>query len=43
MARFNQLYSLVHNDRASAQSKQMEHELLAFCRAQAGIDQSDND
>jgi hypothetical protein len=35
MARFNHLYSLVNNDRASVQSEQMERELLAFCRAQA--------
>ena len=37
MARFNQLYSLVHDDRASPQSEKMERELLAFCRAQAGM------
>lgn len=37
MARFNELYSLVNDDRASAQSEQMERELLAFCRSQAGM------
>ena len=37
MARLNQLFSLVNNDKASAQSEQMECELLAFCRAQVGI------
>ena len=37
MARFNQLYSLVNDDRASPQSEKMEHELLAFCRAHAGM------
>ena len=37
-ARFNELYNLVQDDRASAQSEQMERELMAFCRAQAGID-----
>jgi hypothetical protein len=37
MARLNQLYSLVNDDRASPQSKKMEHELLAFCRAHAGM------
>ena len=37
-ARFNKLYNLVQEDRASAQSEDMEQELMAFCRAQAGID-----
>ena len=37
MATFNQLYKLVNDDRASAQSEQMERELLAFCRVQAGM------
>jgi hypothetical protein len=37
-ARFNELYSLVEEDRASQQSEQMEHELMAYCRAKAGID-----
>jgi hypothetical protein len=37
MARFNQLYSLVNDDRASPQSKKMEQQLLAFCRAHAGM------
>jgi hypothetical protein len=42
-ARFNQLYSLVNNDRASVQSEQMECELLAFCRAQAGMSDEKHD
>jgi hypothetical protein len=37
MARFNQLYNLVHSNRASPQLEIMERKLLAFCRAQAGI------
>jgi hypothetical protein len=37
-ARFNELYSLVQEDRASPQSEQLEHELMAYCRAKAGID-----
>ena len=37
-ARFNELYSLVQEDRASPQSEQMEHELMVYCRAKAGID-----
>ncbi len=37
MARFNQLYNLVHSNRASPQLEIMECKLLAFCRAQAGI------
>ncbi len=41
MARFNQLYSLVEEDRASAQSKEMERELLTFCRAKAGMNAGD--
>jgi hypothetical protein len=36
--RFNKLYSLVQEDRVSPQSEQMEHELMAYCRAKAGID-----
>ena len=43
MARFNQLYSLVNDDRASVQSEQMERELLAFCRAQAGMSDEQHD
>jgi hypothetical protein len=43
MARFNQLYNLVHDDRASPQSEQMERELLAFCRAQAGMNNEQHD
>ncbi len=41
MARFNQLYSLVEEDRASAQSEEIERELLAFCRAKAGMNAGD--
>jgi len=41
MARFNQLYSLVEEDRASAQSEEMERELLTFCRAKAGMNAGD--
>jgi hypothetical protein len=37
-ARFNELYSLVQEDRASPQSEQMEHELMVYCRAKAEID-----
>jgi hypothetical protein len=36
-ARFNELYSLDEEDRASQQLEQMEHELMAYCRAKAGI------
>ena len=43
MARFNQLYNLVHSNRASPQSEIMECELLAFCRAQAGINDEPQD
>jgi hypothetical protein len=43
MARFNQLNSLVNDDRASVQSEQMERELLAFCRAQAGMSDEQHD
>jgi hypothetical protein len=43
MARFNQLYSLVNDDRASVQSEQMERELLAFCRTQAGMSDEQHD
>jgi hypothetical protein len=43
MARFNQLYNLVHSNRASPQSEIMERELLAFCRAQAGINDEQHD
>ena len=41
MARFNQLYSLVDEDRASAQSAEMEREFLAFCRAKSGMNDGD--
>ena len=37
-ARFNELYNLVQEDRASPQAEQMESELMAYCRARAGID-----
>ncbi len=43
MARLNQLYNLVHSNRASPQSEIMECELLAFCRAQAGINDEPQD
>ena len=44
MARFNQLYSVVNDDRASgAQSELMEGELLVFCRAQAGMSDEQHD
>jgi hypothetical protein len=43
MARFNQLYKLVHDDRASPQSEKMERELLAFCRTQAGMSDKQHD
>ena len=43
MVRFNQLYNLVHCDRASPQSEIIERELLAFCRAQAGINDERHD
>ena len=43
MARFNQLYNLVHSNRSSPQSEMMERELLAFCRAQGGINNDQHD
>ena len=36
MARFNQLYSLVKEDRASAKAEEMEREFMAFSRKKAG-------
>ncbi len=36
MARFNEVYKLVREDRASAQAAAMEMELLAFCKAKYG-------
>ena len=35
--RFNEFHRLVQEDRACEQSKEMESQLLAFCRAQVGI------
>ena len=35
--RFNEFHELVQEDRASEQSQEMESQLLAFCRTQAGI------
>jgi len=35
--RFNEFHHLVQEDRASKQSHEMESQLLAFCRTQAGI------
>jgi hypothetical protein len=43
MARFNQLYSLVNDNRASVQPEKMECELLAFCRTQAGMSDEQHD
>lgn len=36
MARFNELYKLVREDRACPQAAAMEGELLAFCKAKHG-------
>ena len=36
IARFNELYKLVHEDRACPEAAAMERELLAFCRDQGG-------
>ena len=36
MARFNELYKVVREDRASPQAAVMEMELLAFCKAKYG-------
>ena len=35
--RFNEFHHLVQEDRASEQSQEMESQLLAFCRTQAGV------
>ena len=35
--RFNEFHHLVQEDRASKQSQEMESQLLAFCRTQAGV------
>lgn len=43
MARFNQLYSLVKEDRASAKAEEMERELMAFSRARAGLHDIDDE
>jgi hypothetical protein len=36
ISRFNDLYNLVHEDRACPQAAAMERKLLAFCRDQGG-------
>ncbi|KAI2490820.1 hypothetical protein MHU86_23755 [Fragilaria crotonensis] len=37
IARFNELYSLVQEDRQCTQAEAMEKQLLAFCMSQAGL------
>ena len=36
ISRFNDLYKLVHEDRACPQALAMERKLMAFCRDQGG-------
>jgi hypothetical protein len=41
--RFNELYKLVQDNRASAKCQEVECKLLAFCKAEAGAIMDGND